>query len=150
MILFACVDIKNTDAQAPLEYWTHFQVHQHLKTRETVVNGKYGFELDRNEDTQLKVPRKSGRSTSNALNPESYIEFLEQMVVVCKDEALRNEILQLINGRILSIKDILKELQNPAPRMRNYCNCFEEVTFDEDDRKQTEEEIYEDEVETEV
>ena len=72
------------------------------------------------------------------------------MVVVCKDEALRNEILQLINGRILSIKDIIKDMQNPAPRMRNYCTCFEEVTFDEDDKEQTEKEIYEDEVETEV
>lgn len=30
MILFACVDLKNTDAQAPLEYWTHFQVNLRL------------------------------------------------------------------------------------------------------------------------
>ena len=72
------------------------------------------------------------------------------MVVVCKDEALRNEILQLINGRILSIKDIIKTMQNPAPRMRNYCTCFEEVIFDEDDKKETEEGTYENEVETEV
>ena len=98
----------------------------------------------------MKVPRKSGRSTSNALNPESYIEFLEQMVVVCKDEALRNEILQLINGRILSIKDIIKTMQNPAPRMRNYCTCFEKVIFDDDDKKQIEEETHQNEVETEV
>ena len=107
-----------------------------MRTREVVVNGRYGLELDRNEDSQLKVPRKSSRSTSNALNAESYCEFIEQMVVVCKDEALRNQILQLINGRILSIKDYIKIMQNPNPRMKNYCNCFEQVVFDEDEKQE--------------
>ena len=30
MILFAIVDIRNTDTQAPLEYWTHFKVSKHF------------------------------------------------------------------------------------------------------------------------
>ena len=68
------------------------------------------------------------------------------MVVVCKDEALRNEILQLINGRILSIKDYIKTIQNPNPRIKNYCHCFEEVVSDEEEKK---EETNDDEVETE-
>ena len=98
-----------------------------------MVNGKHGFELDRNEDSQLKVPRKSDRSRSNALNPEAYLEFLEQMVVVCKDEGLRDEILQLINGRILSIKDYIITMCIPRARLRNYCYCFEDVFFDNDE-----------------
>ena len=114
-----------------------------------MVNGKHGFELDRNEDAQLKVPRKSDRSRSNALNPESYLEFLEQMVVVCKDEGLRDEILQLINGRILSIKDYIIIMTNPRARLRNYCNCFEEVFFD-DNEKEPKDENNETEEETEV
>ena len=72
------------------------------------------------------------------------------MVVVCKDEGLRNEILQLINGRILSIKDYIKTIQNPNPRLRNYCNCFEEVFFDDDNEKESDKEIKENGDETEV
>ena len=117
-----------------------------MRTREVAVNGRYGLELDRNEDSQLKVPRKSSRSTSNALNAESYCEFIEQMVVVCKDEALRNQILQLINGRILSIREYINIMQNPNPRIKNYCNCFEEVVFDEDEKQ---EETNDEDVETE-
>ena len=116
------------------------------------MNGRHGFELDRNEDSRLNVPRKSGRSTSNALNPESYLEFPEQMVVVCKDEGLRNEILKLINGRILSIKIYIKTIQNPNPRLKNYCTCFEEVVSDDDDDddKQPNEEAHQNKIETEV
>merc|ERR1711974_527257 len=131
MILFALIDVRNTDSQAPLEYWTHFKIHQHLRTLERVFEGKHGFELDRNEDSQLKV-RKSERSKSNALNPDSYLEFIDQMKVVCKDETLRNEILKLINDSILKTRDYIKKMEMPIGIQKNYCQCFEPDVFDDE------------------
>ena len=106
-----------------------------MRTRETFVDGRHGFELDRNEDSQLKVPQKTERSKSNALNPESYLEFIEQMIVVCKSEELRNELLKLINGRILSTRDYISKMEMPVQTQRNSCCCFEAVSFDEEDEK---------------
>lgn len=103
-----------------------------MRTLERVLDGKHGFELDRNEDTQLKV-RKSERSKSNALNPDSYLEFIDQMMVVCKDETLRNEILKLINDSILRTRDYIKKIEMPTGVHRNYCQCFEPDVFDDDE-----------------
>ena len=106
-----------------------------MRTRETFVDGRHGFELDRNEDSQLKVHQKTVRSKSNALNPESYLEFIEQMIVVCKNEELRNELLKLINGRILSTRDYISKMEMPVQTQKNYCCCFEAVSFDEEDEE---------------
>ena len=96
-----------------------------MKTLERILDGKHGFELERNEDSQLKVPRKSERSKSNALNPDSYCEFIEHLTVVCKDETLRNEILKLINGSILKTRDYISKMEMPIGVQKNYCHCSE-------------------------
>ena len=103
-----------------------------MRTREVEsgFDGKYGFELDRNEEIQAL---KSKRSQSSALDPTSYVEYPEQIIVVCKDEKVRNTLLKLINGRILQTKDYIKKIQMPMAVAKNYCDCFELVSFDDDD-----------------
>merc|ERR1719266_2281702 len=118
VILFAIVDSRTTDTQAPLEYWTHFKIHQKLKTRESCLEGRDGFEIDRNEEPQNL---RSRRSQSSALNPESYTEFPEQMIIICENEQLRNELLQLINQRILEIRNIIDQMEMPSGVHRIHC-----------------------------
>ena len=84
--------------------------------------------IDRNEEPQNL---RSRRSQSSALNPESYTEFPEQMIVICENEELRNELLQLINQRILEIRNIIGNLEMPSGVQRIHCDCFDVENFDE-------------------
>ena len=104
------------------------QIHQKLKTRESCLEGKDGFEIDRNEEPQNL---RSRRSQSSALNPESYTEFPEQMIIICENEQLRNELLQLINQRILEIRNIIDQMEMPSGVHRIHCDCFDVEDFDE-------------------
>ena len=103
-----------------------------MRTREVAscADGRYGFELDRNEECNSL---KSRRSQSSALDPTSYVEYPEQIIVVCKDETVRNKLLKLINGRILNTKDYINKIAMPMPVSKHYCDCFELVSFDDDD-----------------
>ena len=59
------------------------------------------------------------------------MEFPEQMVVMCKEETLRNELLKLINERILSTRDYIKKMEMPVGVAKHYCTCFEPEYFEE-------------------
>ena len=81
---------------------------------------------------------KSRRSQSSALDPTSYAEYPDQIIVICKDEKLRNDLLKLINGRIMNTKDYIKKMEMPMGLGKVYCNCFEAESFDDtDDENET-------------